>query len=414
MQKGFFQVVSPGEFIELLEGFSPLSAKEVDLGDAAGRVLAADVTARENLPMMNRSCMDGYAVNARDVFGASEANPAYLECRGSLGIDEQPQCPLERGDCVGIVTGGTLPEGADAVIMVEYTQELGAGTIEMRRSAAPGEHVMQRGEDAREGQVALTAGTTLRPQEVGLLAALGYPKVSVYARPRVGLISTGDELIGVDETPVPGQIRDVNTYALGALVESVGAVANRYGVVKDDEESLVAATKKAAAENDVVFLSGGSSIGVRDLTQTAIERLPDSQILAHGVAVSPGKPTILARAGATAIWGLPGQVTSAQVVMLVFGLPFLRHISGDRRAFDTSRRSRSAAVLARNIASKQGREDYVRVRLEKDGSSVTAVPVLGKSGLLRTMLKADGLVRIPAGKEGLSAGESVDVWLLDS
>jgi molybdopterin molybdotransferase len=414
VQKGFFQVVSPEAFISLLKAFPALAQTSVPLHDAAGRVLASDVTAAEDLPMVNRSCMDGYAVNARDAFGASESNPAYLECRGSLSIDEQPSAPLSRGDCVGIVTGGTLPEGADAVVMVEHTQELGAGTIEFRKSVAPGDNVMQRGEDARAGQPALTAGTPLRPQEVGLLAALGVSEVPVRKRPRVGLISTGDELIPVTDTPRPGQIRDVNSYALGALVRTAGGVPTLYGLVRDDEASLAAAIKQGVEENDVVLISGGSSIGVRDLTQAAIEELPDAQVLAHGVAVSPGKPTILARAGSTAVWGLPGQVTSAQVVMHVFGLPFLRHIAGDGDAFAPRRRSVRRATLGRNIASKQGREDYVRVRLEtrEDGACI-ATPVLGKSGLLRTMLRADGLVRIPADTEGLFEGHPVDVWLLN-
>nr|WP_209280179.1 gephyrin-like molybdotransferase Glp [Desulfobaculum xiamenense] len=396
-----------------MKRFPALAAAEAGLLEATGRTLAADVAAHEDLPMVNRSCMDGYALSARDAFGATEGNPAYLECTEHLPIDRIPDTPLAPGHCVGIVTGGTLPEGADAVVMVEHTQELGAGTIEIRKSVAPAENVMLRGEDARAGHTALPAGTLLRPQEIGLLAALGYARVPIHARPRVGIISTGDELVPVESVPAPGQIRDVNSHALGALVLGAGAEVTLYGLVADDEDSLCAAVERAVAENDVVFLSGGSSVGVRDLTQTAIERLPDSEILAHGVAVSPGKPTILARVGNKAVWGLPGQVTSAQVVMLVFGLPFLRHLAGDAEAFGDARKNLRSATLARNIASKQGREDYVRVRMEhREDGSLAAVPVLGKSGLLRTMLRADGLIRIPADTEGLFEGQTVDVWLL--
>jgi len=406
---GFFQVKSPAEFLKLLEGFSPLASETVPLGQALGRVLAEDAVAGHDLPLVDRSCMDGFAVAARDAFGASEANPAYLDKVGELAIDDPVDLTLEPGQCVGIVTGGTLPPGADAVIMVEHTADLGAGTIEIRKTPAPGDNVMQRGEDAAAGRAALVAGTTLRPQEIGLLAALGFAEVCVRRSPRCGIISTGDELVPVTETPRPGQVRDVNTHALSALVAQAGGTPVPYGLIPDQEAPLKAAVARAVAENDVVFISGGSSIGVRDLTQGAIEALPDSEILAHGVAVSPGKPTILARVGAKAVWGLPGQVTSAQVVMLVFGSPFLRHIQGRPGALDPSGRRTVPARLARNLASKPGREDYVRVRLD----SGEAHPVLGKSGLLRTMIRADGLVCVPADSEGLEAGALVDVWLLE-
>lgn len=410
MKGGFFQVKSPAQFIGLLADFPALAAETVPLDRALSRVLAADVVSGEDLPLVNRSCMDGFAVNARDAFGASEANPAYLDKVGDLAIDEPVTLVLEPGQCVGIVTGGTLPEGADAVVMVEHTGELGAGTIEIRKSAAPGDNVMLRGEDAATGAVALTAGTLLRPQEIGLLAALGRTEVDVARSPRCGIISTGDELVPVSATPRPGQVRDVNSSALSALVAQAGGTPVAYGLIPDREEELVAAVARAVDENDVVFISGGSSIGVRDLTQTAIEALSDSEILAHGVAVSPGKPTILARVGKKAVWGLPGQVTSAQVVMLVFGSPFLRHLQGLPEALDPTGRRTVPARLSRNLSSKPGREDYVRVRLEND----EAHPVLGKSGLLRTMLKADGLLCIPADSEGVERGSQVDVWLLDS
>lgn len=409
MKGGFFKVKSPDAFVGLLRDFHVLGGERVRLGEALGRVAADRIVAREDLPQVNRSSMDGFAVNAKDVFGATEGNPAYLETAGEVAIDAPPDFDLDPGECAAIVTGGTLPGNSDAVVMVEYTADLGAGTIEIRKSAAPGDNVMLRGEDARTDDTALEAGTVLRPQEIGLLAALGYPEVSVRAKPRCGIISTGDELIEVAETPRPGQVRDVNSHALAALVRQAGAEPVLYGLVRDEEQELESTLHKAVAENDVVFVSGGSSIGVRDLTQGAIEALPDAEVLAHGVAVSPGKPTILARVGTKAVWGLPGQVTSAQVVMLVFGLPFLRHIQGDPDAFSLERRRVVKAVLARNLHSKQGREDYVRVRLE-DGK---AHPVLGKSGLLRTMILADGLVTVPADSEGIETGTEIDVWIMD-
>ncbi|WP_316896776.1 gephyrin-like molybdotransferase Glp [Pseudodesulfovibrio indicus] len=417
MQHGFFTIISRSEFEGKLRGFTPLEAETVDLAGCAERVLAEDMIAPHDWPLLNRSCMDGFAVNARDAFGSSETNPAYLECVASLPIDKLPDIVLNPGECARIATGGVLPEGADSVVMVEHTQameqQVVGGTIEIRKSAAPFDNVMQRGEDAREGVVALNAGTLLRPQEIGLAAALGFESLAVRRRARVGILSTGDELIKVGETPRPGQVRDVNTHTVAALVEQADGLPTRYGIVKDDLASLSAALEKAVEENDLVLLSGGSSIGVRDLTVQAIEAMDDSEIMAHGVAISPGKPTILGRVGQKPVLGLPGQVTSALVVVHVLVLPLIRHLHGDPGAFFPNRRCLHKAELARNVASKPGREDYVRIRLEeREGQLPLAHPVLGKSGLLRTIVQAHGLAAIPAESEGLYANDLIDVWIV--
>lgn len=412
MQGGFFNVLSPAAFEALLKEFPSLRSESVVLGDADGRVLAQALTAKEDLPLTTRSSMDGYAVRAADLFGAGEQNPAYLEKQFDIAVDENPMQELQAGHCAGIVTGAPCPEGADAVVMVEYTRDMGAGTIEIGKAVAPGENVMLKGEDVRAGKVALEIGKRLRPQEVGLAAALGYESLQVFMRPRCGVLSTGDELVPVSQTPKPGQVRDVNSHALAALIHHAGGTARLYGIIKDDAASLTAALEEAVAENDVVFVSGGSSVGVRDVTQEAIESLPDASVLAHGIAVSPGKPTILGKVGDKAVWGLPGQVASAQVVMYVFGLPFLRMLSGEADAFERSREETVIAELTRNVASKQGREDYIRVKLSRgeDGTR-KAEPVTGKSGLLKTVVAADGLARVPADLEGIAAGGRVDVLL---
>lgn len=413
MSHGFFTIISRADFEALLKEFAPLVAETVPLSRAAGRVLAEDIRAAHDWPLLDRSCMDGYAVNARDIFGSSETNPGYLECTATLSIDELPDTVIMPGECARIATGGVLPEGADAVVMVEHTQEMGDGTIEMRKSAAPGENVMQRGEDARSGEVALAAGTVIRPQETGLAAALGFEELSLVRRPRVGILSTGDELIEVGETPRPGQVRDVNSGTVASLVEQAGGDPTCYGIIKDDLASLSRALEKSISENDLTLLSGGSSIGVRDLTVEALESMNDSELLAHGVALSPGKPTILGRVGGKPVLGLPGQVTSALVVMHVLILPLVRHLQGDEGAFDDNRRPMRQAELARNVASKPGREDYVRVRLEERAGEVPlAHPVLGKSGLLRTMILANGLAAIPAESEGVYEGQMLDVWMV--
>lgn len=414
MSNDFFKVLPVDEVVELLQAFPRMGEQSVPLEDAWHRVLAADVRAPEDLPMANRAAMDGYAVRAADTFGASEANPAYLDCVGRVDIETPATFAVQPGQCAAIVTGGILPEGTDAVMMVEYTHELGAGTIEMRRTVPPAEHVMLRGEDAVAGGVALPAGTPVRAQEVGLLAAVGAVQVVVRKQPRVAILSTGDEIIPAHETPRMGQVRDVNSHTLACLARHAGAEVELLGIVPDNLEALAQALRLALQRADVVLLSGGSSVGVRDFTVGALQQLGNARVLCHGVALSPGKPLILADAGGKAVWGLPGQVTSAQVVMLVLGQPFLRHLAGRDGAFEQQRWPARRAVLARNVASRQGREDYVRIRLEaRPGQLPQAVPVLGKSGLLRTLTGSHGVVRIASGSEGLLAGTEVDVLLFE-
>lgn len=407
----FFEIISRVEFETLLKSFTAVETETVSIADAFGLVLGENIVSPEDLPPANRSCMDGYAVNARDAFGATEGNPAYLECSATLKVDENPDFELQPGECAGIPTGGTLPDGADAVVMVEHTQELGAGTIEIRKSSAPGEHTMLKGEDTAKGDIIFQAGHKVRFQDVGLLAALGIKDVSIHRKPRVGIISTGDELVEIDSPQKVGTIRDVNSHTLRCLVNESGAEAVNYGIVRDELDKLESTLAKAVAENDLVLLSGGSSVGMRDLTVQAIESMQDSEILAHGVAISPGKPTILGRAGSKPVMGLPGQVTSVQVVMLSLVVPFLRHLMGQEDAFSGAERMLVQAELGRNTVSKPGREDYVRMKLTyRDGEQPLADPVYGKSGLLKTMIQADGLMIIPADTEGFYAGNMVNIW----
>ncbi|MDR3641786.1 MAG: molybdopterin molybdotransferase MoeA [Humidesulfovibrio sp.] len=420
---GFLNVVSRAEFSALLATFAPLGGESVPLGEVLGRVLADDLPAPEDLPKTARASMDGYALAARDAFGATETNPAYVDCVADLRIDWSAggrgedagwAVRLASGQAARIPTGGTLPEGADAVVMVEYTDMLAAGqgaeTLEVRKSVAPGENVMLPGEDVRQGEAALPGGRILRAQDVGLLAALGQTRVRVGQRPRVGILSTGDELVPFSATPRPGQIRDVNTSALACLAAAAGGLPECFGIVPDDLPRLTEALSQALARCDVVLLSGGSSVGARDHTSAAMRAQPGAVILAHGVAMSPGKPTILARVGRKAVIGLPGQVTSAQVVMTVLVKPFLRHLAGRTEALSAAPPP-FVVELARNVAGRPGREDFVRVRLEpREGQPPLAHPVLGKSGLLKTLLEADGLVAVPASAEGLYKGLLAPVW----
>lgn len=407
--QGFFKVQSVLEVQAHFLAFPQLAVEEVSLLEAHGRVLARAVAAAEDLPLCHRSTMDGYAVQARDTFGASAQNPAYLELAADYRIEELPGTPLAAGHCAGIVTGGCLPPQADAVVMVEQTSDMD-GTIEVRKAVAPFENVMEKGEDVAEGVTALEAGSLVRPQELGLAAALGHETLTVGARPRVAVISTGDELIEPREPVRPGLIRDVNSSAVTAMAVEAGSRAVALGIVRDTREALEAAVTGALAEHDVVLVSGGSSVGARDHTLAVAEALPGAEVLCHGVAVRPGKPLILVRAGGKAVIGLPGHVASAQVVMRVLVMPFLRHLQGMAAPYEALWAQALSAELAKNAPSVQGRDDYVRVRLTpREGRLPLAEPVTGKSGLLRTLLRAQGLMRIPAEAEGLEAGELVAV-----
>lgn len=412
MDHDFFRVISSERFLNLLAGFSPVGDEHIALSGGLERVLAQDIVATEDIPALNRSCMDGYALRAADTFGASEGNPAYLELARSAAIDEVVAEALLPGECMGIATGGSLPPGADAVLMLEHTQLLGETTVEIRKTVTPGENVMLAGEDVSVGATPLGRGWRLRSQDVGLLAALGFSRIPAYRRPRCGIVSTGDELVPVEAVPRPGQIRDVNSHTLACLARQAGADVSAYGLVPDNRDALARALAKGLEENDALLVSGGSSIGVRDLTIAVLESFADSEILAHGVSISPGKPTILARVGGKPVLGLPGQVASAQIVMLVFGQALLRHLGGDGRAFDPSRRETRQARLGANIASKPGREDYIRIKLENRDGEIVAMPRLGKSGLLRTLVEADGLLRLDAALEGMTAGQDVSVWIV--
>jgi len=414
MKEGFFEVQSVATCMQILQRFDPVGEMEdLDVGSALARVLASDALSDEELPAFSRSSMDGYAVRARDCFGASEANPVYLTIKAALAVDEKPDCALLPGECAQIYTGGTLPQGADAVVMAEYTRGIADDEIEIFKPLGPGDNVMLAGEDCGRGQVAVGAGTRLRPQELGILAALGYSRVPVLRPPRVAILSTGDELVPVHEKPAPGMVRDVNSTTLAAWCSRAGAEPIPMGIIRDSLPQLQEAIRGAAAESDLVLVSGGSSVGTRDYCIEAISSLPLGRVMVHGIALSPGKPTIVAAQGRVPIIGLPGQVTSAQVVMYVLGLPFLRHLGGQVHAFQGERQARVTARVTRNISSPQGREDYVRVKIVHDPETgVSAEPILAKSGLLRSLLLADGLLPIPAQSEGVMAGDTQEVWLL--
>jgi molybdopterin molybdotransferase len=409
--KTFFNVTDQAAVLKMHSIFKPVNQASVPLFEAVGRILAQNIHASADVPAFARSVMDGYAVAGSSTFGASEANPAYLTVTGTVAMGEEPKVSIGAGEACRIATGGMLPSGADCVVMVEHTDALDDHTIEVYRSVAPGQNIVAAAEDFAAGSLVLPRGWRLRPQDIGVLANLGFGQVEVYRKPVVAILSTGDEIVPIETEPRLAQIRDTNTYSLAAQVQSAGGRPISFGIVADNYQQLLERCQQAHDAADMVLISGGSSVGMRDYTIDVLKALPAAQILVHGISIRPGKPTILAQAGHKQLWGLPGHVTSAMVVFQAIVQPFLMHIAGCSQPLALSASRLVAARLSRNLASVQGRVDYVRVRLEQKDGQLWALPLLGKSALLHTMVKADGLLKISKNSEGLDQGARVQVTL---
>ena len=405
--KEFFKVTDLQTVLDYRKKFPRVGIEEIALNETVGRILAADVVADDDLPDFPRAIVDGYAVQGASTFGSSEGNPAYLTVTGSIAMGELPQMTIGPAEAAQISTGGMLPRGADSVVMIEHTEAIDDTTIEIYRSVAPGQNMIAIGEDIQKQSHVLTKGQSIRPQEAGLLAALGKSQVSVYRKPVIGIISTGDEVVPIREIPARGQIRDINTYTLSGLIHEAGATAISYGIVRDDFNLLLEKCRLALEQCDMILISGGSSVGARDFTVDVFSAFPNAKILVHGISISPGKPTILANIQDRAFWGMPGHVVSAMIVFSRVVRPFVAHISG--QTADEKKELRLPATLSRNVASRQGRIDFIRVQLRHADGRLWADPVLGKSGLISTMVNADGLVEIDINTEGLDKGAEVEV-----
>lgn len=385
-----------------------LGTERVGLTEALGRVLAEPVRAGEDVPPFARSTVDGYAVRAADTFGASEGLPALLELVEDIRMGAVPEKRLGPGQAGRIATGGMLPAGADAVVMVEHTEELDEKSFVVLRPVAPGENVIRAGEDVKAGEELLPAGSRLRPADIGALAALGLTSVPVWRRPRVAVLSTGDEIVPPEAVPAPGQIRDSNSYSLAAAAQAAGAEAVLLGLTPDEYEAVLRGVRHGLELADIVILSGGSSVGVRDVSARVLAELGPPGVLVHGVALRPGKPVLIALCQGKPVFGLPGHPVSALVTFDLFVRPAIERFLG----LPAGPRPSVRARLTRNLASAAGREDHVRVRLEETPTGLTAEPVLGKSGLITTLVRADGTIVIPPAREGMRAGEEVEVYLL--
>lgn len=376
------------------------------LEDALHYVLSESVKAAENVPGFDRSTVDGYAVRAGDTYGSTESMPGFLTVAGEVRMGEIADKPVGSGEAIYVPTGGMLPPGSDSVIMIEHCEEI-AGLLNTYKQVAPGENVIKAGEDIRMGEILLEEGTRLRPQELGALAALGITKVEVYRKLKVAYLSSGDEIVPYQtQTLKTGQIRDINYLTIAGLAREWNIEVQYGGIVCDDFEIFSKQAKELYDQTDCLILSGGSSVGAKDYTTDVIQSLGDPGVYVHGISVKPGKPTILAMADGKPVIGLPGHPASAMIIFRLFGERILKRLSGEVLE---KKPERIFARITKNIPSSPGRSDYIRVRLFEKDSEWWAEPIIGKSGLITTLVKSDGIVEIISEKEGILQGEYVPV-----
>jgi len=410
----FLELLTPEEGISKLlqhTEFVVIRTEVIQTEKGLSRVLAEDINSKEDIPAFTRSTVDGFAVNSKDTFGASDVLPAFFDVVGEIQMGKPANIQIHKGQTCLIHTGGMLPIGADAVVMVENTQYSNSKEIEVYKSVPAGENVILKGEDVSNGDLVLQMHTRIRASEIGALMALGITEIEVYVLPRVGILSTGDEIIPPHEQPELGQIRDINSYSLSAIVEKFGGIPKCYPIIQDDKSKLLKGLRIAHDENDLVIVTAGSSASVRDLTADAINELGSPGVLVHGINVRPGKPTILAHAKGKPIIGLPGNPVSAFVIAhLILGriMPKLRGESISLKAQSMK------GVVTINIPSAAGREDWVPVRLlaeEKNGIALVE-PIFYKSNLIFSLIDAIGLARIAPEVTGLEANSEVEIILI--
>ena len=395
----------------------------VKLDQSLGRVCGENIKAKGNIPPFSRSTVDGFAVKAKDSAGASAALPTYFEVIGEVEMGEETSLKLKTGEAVAIPTGGMLPEGADAVLMVEYTDYLADNTIETNRAVAAGENVVLKGEDIKKGAELFKSGHRIRPRDIGAMAGLGITEISVYGKPEIAVISTGDELAAPGEEAAPGEIKDINSYSISSLLNSYGVLTRKVGIVEDEFKLL----KNAVAKNldsDLVLISGGSSVGIKDMTINILNSIGEPGVLLHGLSIKPGKPTILAIIEGTPVIGLPGHPASAWTVTRVLLKPVVQFLLGEIKADEIGRIDKKStnnnfdfsfeAELTRNIGSDKGREEYIPVRLFKNKENkLMAEPIVGKSSLITTLVESDALIKINTYEEGKNKGDKVKAELIE-
>jgi molybdopterin molybdotransferase len=408
------ELISVEKALEILFRYAPFkrpAGVNLPIDKAYGMIILGDIISPEDLPSFPRSTVDGFAVNSADTFGATEGIPSYLNVKAEIFMGEKPEFLLKKSEAARIATGGMLPQGADAVVMLEHTQHVDEKMIEVVKPVSPGENVIQAGEDARKGECILKKGHRLRPPDIGVLAGLGITDVRVYQKTRVSIISTGDEIVPADKPVKPGQVRDINSYTLSGLISDAGGISVKKGIFSDAYAVVKDVVEHSLKDSDMVLITGGSSVGTKDMTAKVINDMGSPGVLFHGVSLKPGKPMIGGIVGSIPVFGLPGHPAAVNVCFEVFIRPVLKIQAGaDEDRFDRIKRTVQARI-ARNISSSAGREEHIGVALEERDGELWAVPLLGKSGLITTLTKADGTALIPLRKLGVQEGEFVEVRL---
>ncbi len=397
----YFDVVPIEEAVRIVRSISHQTGTEtIPIDDGDGRTLSEPVIALSDIPGFERSWRDGYAVITGDIQTASESSPQNLSCLGSVRMGTPSDLTVTPGTCMYIPTGGQIPAGADAVVMVEYTERIG-DTILIKKPAIVGENIIRRDEDFKASDLIYPVGWILRPQDIGVLASIGKTQITVRKKPVIGIISTGTELVPAEAVPRPGEVREVNSYLITVFSRRQGAVPVRYGIIRDNPDELRETLSRAARECDAVVVSGGSSKDRNDITARIIAEL--GEVYVHGISIAPGKPTIIGKIQNVPVIGLPGHPASTFMVLSLVVIHLLQALKGS----PCQKTYRQKIRMATSVQSEQGREHYLRVRIEGD----CATPVLGKSGLMNTLAWSDGIIRIPAGDEGYEAGDEVEVML---
>jgi molybdopterin molybdotransferase len=406
------ELITVEEALRVLFHHAPFkrpAEKYTPIDTSYGMVISKDILSPEDLPGFCRSTVDGFAVRSSDTFGATEGLPAYLTVIGEILMGEKPGVVLMKGESAKIATGGMLPEGADAVVMLEHTQQADGKTIEVVRPVSPDENVIQAGEDAKKNERVLKDGHRLRPQDVGALAGLGITDIWTYERPKVSIISTGDEIVALGEPVQPGEVRDINSYTLAGLISDAGGIALKKGIFTDQYAIIRDVVEQSLQDSEMVLITGGSSVGTKDMTAKVINDLGSPGVLFHGVSLKPGKPMIGGVIGTAPVFGLPGHPAAVHVCFETFIRPVLAIQSGAAESWINRKKRTIHVRIARNISSSPGREEHIGVCLEERNGELWAVPLLGKSGLITTLTRADGTAVIPMRKFGVQEGDIVEV-----
>ncbi|OGW25644.1 MAG: molybdopterin molybdenumtransferase MoeA [Nitrospirae bacterium GWC2_42_7] len=388
-----------------------LKEKNLKIEDSLNAISSKDIFSSEDLPAFKRSTVDGYAVKAEDTFGATETMPVYLNLEKEIFMGQMADFSLSEDGAAKIPTGGMLPDVADASVMFEHVQIIDDKMIEVFKPVAPAENVIQKGEDVKKGEIIIRRGRRIRPQDIGACAGVGVTEITVYEKPKVSVISTGDEIVSPEKSLSIGEVRDINSYMLTGMIEESGGIPLIKGIFKDDYEIIRDVMETSLKDSDLIIISGGTSVGTKDIIAKIIDDFGSPGVLFHGLSLKPGKPMIGGMINGVPVFGLPGHPAAVSICFEIFILPILNILSGLNEKFPQYSRRIVKAKLSKNISSTQGREEHIRVILEEKEDGLWAEPVLGKSGLITTLVKADGTIVVPLNVYGIEKGTIVDVRL---